>query len=275
VTGEYGSDNARAHWHIILFLRGKPLDVEGLENYFGPQYFGGYENRVNFKEWPWGFCYVQKPEYKAFRYVLKYVLKDQTKEVQTTHLAMSKKPPLGNDWIIERAKAIARQGLPVHDFKYSFRDQFRICWNGLRERREFMLYGIMRQRFLETYVQEWENLHGGEPPETDLMLEHWFDPIAEREMIAQVSVPDEADKLAQKTRAVVRAIYEDHPACRAVVWSEATAAYYSVDRKRWLLICYEYNRAHLIHLERNEQWLLEDKDAVDQAADGLTLVSLH
>jgi len=211
VTGEYGSDAARAHWHIILFLRGKKIDVESLKSYFGPKYPGGYDNRVAFDHWPHGFCYFQKPEYKAFRYALKYVLKDQQKEVQTTHLAMSKKPPLGHDWIINRAWSIARDGLPVHDFAYSFRDQFKRLWDGSLKRRSFLLRGVMRERFLFTYVNAWRILHASEPPETELLLEHWFDPIAKKQMDSEwdyVPKYELASNIGQKYRTLDKLEHE-------------------------------------------------------------------
>ena len=79
VAGEYGSTKGRAHWHAILFFKGKvPKNIE-------------YDKRINWKHWNRGYSFIEKPSYKSYRYVMKYILKDTQLDVQNGHFSLSKK----------------------------------------------------------------------------------------------------------------------------------------------------------------------------------------
>lgn len=161
VAGEYGSKKGRAHWHMILFFYGKTLLVADFQDERGP-WDVVLEERHEWAPWTgWGnegsdaqggFVYFQKPDYGAFAYLLKYVLKDLEAEVHRTHLAMSKKPPLGFKFFIDRAQAFVDQGLAPQDLKYEFKAVF----DAKNRRRKFMLQGRMREIFLHAFVDMWE-----------------------------------------------------------------------------------------------------------------------
>lgn len=170
-AGEYGTRKGRAHWHIILFFRGKSPAVQ-------------IDHRVSWDYWPHGFSYFQRPDYGGFRYVMKYALKDQKSEAATRALSMSKKPPLGHDFFIRLAHDLVERGLPVHSPEYAFA--------GVLDRkgkaRRYWLQGRMREMWLKAYCARWNEVHGGEPPQTDFLLEKYLDPIARREMAADTSM---------------------------------------------------------------------------------------
>jgi hypothetical protein len=170
VTGEYGSRKGRAHWHAILFFEnqhwwphvGKPWarkrampDVE-------------LEKRVDWKPWGHGYAWFEKPDYKAFRYVLKYVLKDQQQKVAVGKLAMSKKPPLGAKYFEQLAERYVAQGLSPQSYKYSFDDEF----TDYGKRREFMMKGVTRDNFLNHFMLKWDEVKGTPYPYSDILDEY-------------------------------------------------------------------------------------------------------
>ena len=143
VAGEYGSTKGRAHWHAILFFKGKvPKNIE-------------FNKRINWKHWDKGYSFIEKPHYKSIRYVLKYLQKDTDKDVSNTHFALSKKPPLGDQYFKELAKKYVDSGLAPQTFMYSFDNEF----DGQGNRREFMIQGKTRENFCKYYLHEWLDQH--------------------------------------------------------------------------------------------------------------------
>jgi hypothetical protein len=139
VAGEYGSTKGRAHWHAILFFKGKvPKIIE-------------YNKRIQWKHWDRGYSFIEKPHYKSIRYVLKYLQKDTDKDINNTHFALSKKPPLGDQYFKELAKKYVDSGLAPQTFMYSFDNEF----DGQGNRREFMIQGKTRENFCRYYLHEW------------------------------------------------------------------------------------------------------------------------
>ena len=155
VTGEYGSRKGRAHWHAILFFEGKVPDVE-------------LEKRIDWKPWGHGYAWFEKPDYKAFRYVLKYVLKDQQQQVAVGKLAMSKKPPLGHKYFEQLAERYVKQGLAPQSYKYSFDDEF----TEYGARREFMMKGVTRENFLNHYMSKWDEVKQTPYPYSEILDEY-------------------------------------------------------------------------------------------------------
>lgn len=153
VAGEYGSLKGRAHWHVVLFFRGKVPDLP-------------LNKRVHWEYWPHGFVYTQRPDYGGFKYMMKYALKDTDKK--EGFLMMSKKPPLGNDWFRDLAQHYVEHGLSPQSPAYSFRDVF----NSKRERRTFWLQGRMREIYLETYLLLYRQRWGEDYPLSDFILEY-------------------------------------------------------------------------------------------------------
>jgi hypothetical protein len=156
VAGEYGSRKGRAHWHAILFFRGKSPEVH-------------INSRIDWEYWPEGFSYFQAPDYGGFRYVLKYVLKDQSgQRAFRNHLAMSKKPPLGHDYFVNLARHHVERGLAPQGGFYTFGDEF----DSKGRRRRFMLQGRMKEIYNDTYLDTWAKTYGTEPPPSDYIEDH-------------------------------------------------------------------------------------------------------
>jgi hypothetical protein len=145
-AGEYGTAKGRAHWHIILFFRGEAPKIEE-------------DVRVNWKYWDKGYSYFQQPDWKGFQYVLKYVLKDTDLDSADSHLAMSKKPPLGNEFFMELAKEHVEQAVIPRSFKYKVAGVKKD--NGTEK--VFMMQGKTRENFMNAFKKGWIEKYGKEP----------------------------------------------------------------------------------------------------------------
>jgi hypothetical protein len=146
VTGEYGSAKGRSHWHIILFFQDNWPEVTS-------------NKRVDWKYWKHGFAYFQEPDWKGFEYCLKYVLKDQTSRQSDSHLAMSKKPPLGHEFFQQLANQYVEQALVPQTYFYKFGD----VRDYKNREKGFMMQGKTRENFMETFINEWEEKYDHEP----------------------------------------------------------------------------------------------------------------
>lgn len=103
VTGEYGKLRGRAHFHIILFGKGKRLQV--------PQ-----KRKHHIPHWPHGHVFADwDADERSIRYVVKYILKDNSEE---SWFSLSKKPTLGSEWFQQKAKQVAELGALPSSFEY-------------------------------------------------------------------------------------------------------------------------------------------------------------
>jgi len=161
-TGEYGSAKGRSHWHIILFFKDSWPEVTA-------------NKRVDWKYWTHGFSYFQEPDWKGFEYCLKYVLKDQTSRQSDSHLAMSKKPPLGHEFFQQLAKQYVEQALAPQTYFYKFGD----VRDYKNREKGFMMQGKTRENFMETFVNEWEDKYSHEP--LSELVTDYYDDITEIE----------------------------------------------------------------------------------------------
>jgi len=177
VTGEYGSERERTHWHVILFFSGRyPQFQRGI---IDPK--SGVE-RIQWSPWSdqimndgitkGGHIVSREVGYKGFRYVLKYILKEHTGEqktnspqVQQTHLAMSTKPVLGYQFIVDLARRYVENGISPQKPEYAFRDV--VDNNG--KRRLFWLQGRSREIFAAEFIRLWEAKHKKEYPFSDFL----------------------------------------------------------------------------------------------------------
>lgn len=166
VCGEHGETKGRAHWHAILFFKGRVPDFDRNTRYY------------NWKYWPHGYTFAQSPDFDGISYVLKYTLKDDTSRAFTKVLRISKKPPIGYDYFQFLAQRFVDAGLPVQSPSYSFSD---VRFRTGRPRR-FWLTGRSRELFLEGYVTKWRAKYGGEPPMHEFLVQEYYDPIARREV---------------------------------------------------------------------------------------------
>nr|WP_157843942.1 hypothetical protein [Epibacterium ulvae] len=273
VAGEYGSQKGRAHWHAVLFFDGAapemvdPWDIEESLNRSTPDWrfaqpTGKYclEQNMFWKYWPHGHVYFQRAEYKGFHYLLKYALKDQEQEVSQTHLAMSKKPPLGDAYFKEYAQRYVDHGLAPQDYFYSFAD----VYDAKRKRRKFYLQGRMREIFMDEFIQRWREQKGTEPPISDIVEQREDELVPYRiysidEMWQRINEwkfltpPPETDP--------TDAYWDDD---LGKFHLEDIAAYFVVPSQDLLLVQYERGRIAIIQ-EDKEEWPVKDQSELARA----------
>jgi hypothetical protein len=178
VAGEFGTKKGRAHWHAVLFFscvgpKG-PMPIPRRGN--GPWDIQ-IGRRFQWKPWPHGLVFFQQPDYGGFAYCLKYALKDQSGAGGAGHLAMSKKPPLGDDYFRRLADQHVEQGLAPRDLSYSFSNVF----DANKRRRRFLVQGKSRENYLNHFIERWELVHRTPHPITEEMTDHW-DKLARADM---------------------------------------------------------------------------------------------
>lgn len=104
VAGEYGSTKGRAHFHCIIFGKGPRPDWPQGENF-------------QLLEWPHGHSFADwAADDKAVRYVCKYLQKPDY--VTTSWFSCSKKPQLGYEWFMSKAREAGSLGVMPSSFNY-------------------------------------------------------------------------------------------------------------------------------------------------------------
>lgn len=167
VVGEYGSKKQRAHWHIIIYwLERVPW----------------HKLRQNFKQkhWPHGWSYWDKATAASVRYACKYLQKDENdNDLQGWGPMVSKYPPLGDAYFRELARQYVDQGLSPQTLHYSFADVRRNP-NGFRAKTrkqymegarpvQFYMHGKTAANFLQSFLDQWDEVHGTVPPKSKLL----------------------------------------------------------------------------------------------------------
>lgn len=282
VAGEYGSQKGRAHWHAIFFLYGKILNVvddpdqRGEWDIILPRYDDDPWARIQWAPWSSksegrGFAYFQQPDYGGFRYLLKYVLKDQTQSVSITHLAMSKKPPLGFGYFMENAAQHVAQGVLPQSPDYAFAD-----FDSNGKRRRYYLQGRMRELWIERIDELWRAKRGepianewfelmrdkvwdrNNPPEPES-----FDVEAERarldENTRRVHRARDVESLQHKITTLAQRVGEQQALLEALEEIHYFEGYIG---RRWLSVWARKDRSELLAEGYNGQWRVKGRTKV-------------
>ncbi len=181
VTGEFGSEKGRAHWHVIVHWlkavpaicgrdqKGKWHDNAASLKRFNWQRIDDQKRPVFLQDgepadwWPHGFVQVAGVEYEDVRYNCKYILKAMGDDERQGHLAMSKKPPLGHAYFRQLAEKFVEQGLSPQGVKYTFPEVKQKKKDGSSRPREFRLSGRSLELFLDQYIATWAKERPNQP----------------------------------------------------------------------------------------------------------------
>jgi hypothetical protein len=154
-AGEYGSKKGRAHWHLALFFKGDYPKFPKDQN-------------THWDKWPHGHVHFQEPDFKGYYYILKYILKGKEAGTNVNKFLLSKKPPLGDEWLRSYAKEFAAQRLSPQNFEFRFHG---VNWrNG--DQIKFFLTGVTRDNFLEYYKKHWANMYDDKPKFSEKLMEY-------------------------------------------------------------------------------------------------------
>lgn len=174
VTGEFGAEKGRAHWHIMLYWQDRVPAHE-------------LNKRPGFDEphWPHGYSFWTEPTAVNIRYNCKYVYKDIKvgDDVRQGYLAMSKKPPLGAKYFSKLAARYVAEGIapqPLSDgltsFGYSFGEVKRPDGKPV----VFALREKSLHLFLSAFVGRWRHAYGAQPWPNSRLLDEFGDRSAWR-----------------------------------------------------------------------------------------------
>lgn len=182
VTGEMGSKKGRTHWHGIVFWQEK-LPTRMTD-------FGGnswhrakrdmpvvvpiqWDKRINEPCWPHGFSHwepVRKGHEKgSIAYACKYIWKDVDDYAAQSKLTMSKRPPLGSEYFVQRAQKFVDAGISPQDPFYQFPADARRKNGNIVN---FMLRGKILDIFCQAFIDKWKEQVGGYYPASDFLDEY-------------------------------------------------------------------------------------------------------
>lgn len=170
-VGEYGTLKGRAHWHILMFWQEQAPERV-------------LDERISCPWWDHGFAQYENMTSRSIRYCCKYLQKDVGEMSRQGHLAMSKKPPIGNAYFHRLAKQYVEQYLAPQTLGYSWPDQF--DRNGKPVR--FMMGNKTAENFLEAYVTQWKAAHPEMHMPNSELVEEYLDKIAKQEI--EFSMPE-------------------------------------------------------------------------------------
>lgn len=183
VVGELGSEKGRAHWHGIIFWKNKV--PETMQDYGRNSWHRAlrdipvqvpilWDTRFNEPCWPHGFSHWEKVktghEKGSIRYACKYIGKDVGSDsaAQSKH-AMSKNPPLGSEYFIQRAQKFVDEGISPQNPFYTFPMEAR-RQNGKIV--QFRLAGKTGDIFCQAFIDKWAEQRGGHYPSSDYLMEY-------------------------------------------------------------------------------------------------------
>lgn len=170
VVGEFGSAKGRVHWHMVVFWQKKVPTHLVTDPKTGQEKHVPMPLRVRFNErhWPHGFSQWDTGNVQAIRYVCKYISKDMLDAERQQQVGLSKMPPLGAGYFRGLARRYVEQGISPRTPEYHFGDVRDKEGKPIR----FRLRGASLDLFLAEFLRNWEEVHGGHPPASDLIGEY-------------------------------------------------------------------------------------------------------
>lgn len=217
LSGEYGPSKGRTHWHFIVFWVDKVPNWSGFDQYgnWSDNHLSHGAHKVRFNHqrlgkdgkpaivngepafwWPHGWTEVSEgASVDAIKYVCKYILKDVAADKQSQFM-MSKNPPLGAGYFMQRAERYVAAGLapqggmgylthPLYNdrlmmgmggYKYSWSEVTTKSKEGVVKPVEFQLKGVSLELFLAHYVAAWELLRPGQLIPASILVEEFLSP---------------------------------------------------------------------------------------------------
>lgn len=172
VAGEYGTAKNRAHWHIVLFCQGpsKQAIRKAKRKNKAPELYPDLQKgkNITWSKWSHGHVFVQEPDWHGIRYLLKYIVKDQSQRVNQTVIRSSNRPCLGSAYFDDLVDEYVAAGIEPKNWKYSFRD--------IKDRngkiRKFTIQGRSRDNFASELCRRWQD-RWGTPIRCELIDKHF------------------------------------------------------------------------------------------------------
>lgn len=172
VVGEFGDERQRAHWHAMIFW----------ETHHQPELI--LDERINYDWWPHGTVQAELPRsgQGSASYIMDYLDKDGMK----TTLKASKRPPLGDRFLLEYAVEHARKGVPI----FGSGNVYTLPGNLNKDGKPFY-YPVEKTRAIYhkmvlTWISEFERHYPDRPPRLSPTLKEWMLDNADAGFVAHV-----------------------------------------------------------------------------------------
>ncbi|UIB81361.1 replication initiator protein [Flyfo microvirus Tbat2_43] len=177
VVGEHGSKKGRAHWHALVFWQERVPDSmtdygSNEWNQWNPAL--PVERAIEWGKrfwepcWPHGYSHWEPVrngyERGSIAYACKYINEDLHDMHAQSKLAMSKAPPLGSAYMIQRAQKFVDARIAPQDGRYQFPGEAKRITDGKPV--TFMLAGKTEEIFCEAFIEKWKEQVGGHLPES-------------------------------------------------------------------------------------------------------------
>lgn len=176
VTGEYGKEKGRAHWHVLLFWYSQPwaalLSTQAVTRHWYDK--GSKHNKRGYPEqdhWMHGHCIVEVVDsWKAISYVTKYITKDQTGDTETYFAASHN---IGTAWICGQwAQTCVNQGLIPPSFKAFTRYEFQEDRDTDKTGKawQYRMHPVVAAKFAKALVDKWDAQRTDIPPKSPALF---------------------------------------------------------------------------------------------------------
>lgn len=176
-AGEFGSAKGRTHWHLIIFWQKCVPTHFTTDPKSGQTVEVPMPLRERFMErhWPHGWSQWDRgDDVSAVRYVCKYISKDLRDAERQGQVSLSKVPPLGAHYFDGLARRYVEQGISPRVPEYHFAD---VRDDRTGETVKYRLRGASLDRFCLAFLTQWEKVHRGHPPASD-MIQEYLDRVA-------------------------------------------------------------------------------------------------
>lgn len=178
VSGEYGAEKGRAHWHVVFLWLEKIPPLPEMRERRRWQWRGKDGNVREF--WDRGIVYFDRMDFRSLRYSLKYAGKDVAQNA--TWFSYSKFPPLGVRYFKRLALDYVRQRIVPTDWTYSFPDVL----GADGKPHEFYLRGKCREVFLSAFLSGWREAYGAEPIPPSEFFDEWVERTEVRDLSTEL-----------------------------------------------------------------------------------------
>jgi hypothetical protein len=259
-AGEYGTARGRAHWHIVIFFKEKYPEPGNMPQLRFGEELPPNEYRVDWEPWEHGFSYFQPAALagEEFQYLMKYALKDQELDSSDAKLSMSKKPPLGHEFIMNLAREHVDQAVIPRTFKYKIGG---VKKNNGQEK-VFMMQGKTREDFMTAFktgcykktklFDGWEDKYGKEPQS------EFYDEWDEKNYLVEYTDEELVKRLHHKD-----VMYYEP-------WKQMGI---DEDQGTWIEANY-YGNEIVIHGKKDETWIYEDGEWREDRANAAEIIGL-
>lgn len=202
-TGEKGSANGRAHWHLVLFFKGKlPPNIVMFRRYIHDATKRD-ENGKTVGEhrslWPHGWSYWSEANARSIRYAAKYILKDIADTDQREH-RFSQIPPLGHDWFNMAAMRYVKAKLSPQSTMYEFPESIGPDGTPFR----YKMSVATAYYFFTSFMDYWRVVYGNEDWPASELVEKYFEEQIRRQRIDTGDAVASDDDFVRREEVIMR-----------------------------------------------------------------------